>query len=170
MRRMGCSTSKSKKRVYLISDDEDSEIRGKVEAFAKEGGIPVERLSAILDAVCAQKLDAGSLAAAKCDLDPAATGSFSVDGFCAWFRHHGDDDFAPPKHPIVAAGLKEDGDLGGSGLAWDVPIDDDTGVAGGGSPAQHGGSSTRKPFVLDNGSQDATSEERATPSLSKSAS
>mmetsp|Transcript_12716 Transcript_12716/g.41627 ORF Transcript_12716/g.41627 Transcript_12716/m.41627 type:complete len:124 (+) Transcript_12716:58-429(+) len=103
--------AKGRRRVYLSDEDE---LREKVEAFAVAEGCPVERLPEVMGAF--------GIDGEAPDLDPTSTGYVSVDAVLAWLRCRGDEQ--SPEKADPAAGLKDDGDLGGSGLEWDVPRDE----------------------------------------------
>lgn len=85
-------------------------------SFDDGAGCPCSRLNDVLVAIGIE-LRADELQAAVTALDDGS-GHFKAEAFFGWLRHT--EPAATPKvHPSVAAGLKEDGDLDGPGLAYD---------------------------------------------------
>lgn len=129
------------KKVYL--EDLEAEVRGKVERFAKDGRIPVDRLNEVLAAIDAAPVDANTI-------DPEDKGTPHIDKliYCRLFHRRrifhmvqtrraprrsycrrgtsrgdrrsqgGRSIFIPPTSLIFLVG-----DVGGTGLQWDVPDD-----------------------------------------------
>mmetsp|Transcript_48 Transcript_48/g.83 ORF Transcript_48/g.83 Transcript_48/m.83 type:complete len:139 (-) Transcript_48:119-535(-) len=119
---MGCGGSK-KKKVYLSDEEEDKseeELRKKIRTFEVAGkGCPKESINAIL--VTLGECEIGeNITEVELELDPEISGFFSVEAFLTWFQRRSNEKQLEEIHPTVISGQKEDGQLQGPGLAFDV--------------------------------------------------
>lgn len=76
----------------------------------------------MLAAIDAERLEGAALEEATRRLDVDGSGFVQIEAFLVWFKQEEATDPVPEVHPSVAAGLKEEGEVGGPGLLYDASL------------------------------------------------